>query len=339
MEPGPFDEWRRRHSVRWPRVAAAACCMPAQAAASGGCVARQIAPPPVPRRPPPPTHSPSPPARRPPDPHPTTLVIKPQTPQPGAGGYPGAQLLLLRGAGGGGGRAGGVRGSAGGYLQHRWEGPRPPRCARARAFGRARFRARALSGARCRLLAVGSWLMRHARVGAGVQHLVPSCIETSYPLRVPPSRLVKSGTPPVMPPFPEVAPMPDRAPIASAPCQPAASHSNTIPGFPPQSGTAPVMPPFPEVGPMLDRALNSTARELLTTLVRRVYEHAWRARASPRWAWKVLKSWRCAAGPKFVSHLVCAGRRRGGGRHCADDVKPRSLPTACARRTGSTSTH
>lgn len=43
---------------------------------------------------------------------------------------------------------------------------------------------------------------------------------------------------------------------------------------------------------MAHRALASTLRELLTTLVRRAYEHAWRARASARWGWKVLKGYR-----------------------------------------------
>jgi hypothetical protein len=52
------------------------------------------------------------------------------------------------------------------------------------------------------------------------------------------------------------------------------------------------MPPFPEIYPMWQRAVYSSGRELLTTLVRRVYEHTWRAKASARWAWKVLKSWR-----------------------------------------------
>lgn len=59
-----------------------------------------------------------------------------------------------------------------------------------------------------------------------------------------------------------------------------------------EGGVTAEQPPFPEIQPMLERALHSSARELLTTLTRRVYEHWWRAKASARWAWKVLKNWR-----------------------------------------------
>jgi hypothetical protein len=69
--------------------------------------------------------------------------------------------------------------------------------------------------------------------------------------------------------------------------------AGVLQNLPPEAVKA---PSFPELDPMIRKAVWNTWRELLTTCVRRIYEHAVAAHTSARTAWKTLKDWRCAGG-------------------------------------------